>query len=181
MARIQWQRFEWTSGADAYTFEVTDSGLFGRLESAGGRTVTLPMVAWEGMLDSVTLARKSRSQGDRHQPDRAGARWSDPEVIRLERAFKSGRSIAELARTHARSVDAVETQLEKLGLWNSFERRAMSEAPPYPDHLHLDEGAMRGDGGARDAPPGDSGFEPGGRAPTFSPTSAIDSARGQGR
>ena len=49
MARIQWQRFEWKSGPDSYAFEVTDGGLFGALSAPGGRKVTLPMVAWEGM------------------------------------------------------------------------------------------------------------------------------------
>ena len=41
MARIQWQRFEWRSGADVYTYEVTDGGLFGILATAGGRAVML--------------------------------------------------------------------------------------------------------------------------------------------
>ncbi len=146
MARIQWQRFEWKSGADVYAFEVVDGGLFGRLDSAGGRTITLPMVAWEGMLDSVALARKAKTQNDRHQPDRAGARWSDTEVIRLERAFKSGRGIADLSRAHARSEDAVETQLEKMGLWNRFERRAMSETPPFPAALPSEPEAIASNG-----------------------------------
>ena len=137
MARIQWQRFEWKSGPDSYAFEVTDGGLFGALSAPGGRKVTLPMVAWEGMLDSVATARKGKAQSDRQQPDRSGARWSDPEVMRLEREFKAGRSIAELAQSHARSRDAVEHQLEKLGLWNRFERRPMSSDPPFPGSLGL--------------------------------------------
>lgn len=132
MARIQWQRFEWTSGADLYTFAVTDNGLFGTLTAGDTRKVTLPMVAWEGMLDSVALARKGKSQSDRPQPDRSGARWSDPEVARLEQAFRGGAGIPALARMHQRSRDAVEAQLEKLGLWNRFERRPVSEAPPFP-------------------------------------------------
>lgn len=133
MARIAWQRFEWQSGADRYAFQVTDGGLFGTLTAAGGRAVTLPMVAWEGMVDSVAMARKGREQSERQQPDRSGARWSDPEVARLEQGFRSGKSIGALASAHQRSRDAVEAQLEKLGLWNRFERRAMSEAPPFGD------------------------------------------------
>lgn len=131
MARIQWQRFEWKSGADAYAFEVSDGGLFGALCAPDGRKVTLPLVAWEGMLDSVAMARKGRSQSERQQPDRSGARWSDPEVIRLEREFKVGKSIAQLAQSHARSRDAIEHQLEKLGLWNRFERRPLTTNPPF--------------------------------------------------
>ncbi len=132
MARIQWQRFEWTCGADRFVFEVADGGLFGTLSQGPERQMTLPMVAWEGMLDSVTLARRTKNQVDRSYHDRSGARWSDPEVLRLEQGFKSGQSIAELARIHARSAIAVEHQLEKLGLWNRIERRPMSALPPFP-------------------------------------------------
>lgn len=131
MARIQWQRFAWKSGADDYVFEVIDGGMFGRLAVGTGRDVTLPMIAWEGMLDCVAMARKARVQSDRMQPDRAFARWSDEEVARLQAGFSRGRGITELAKAHNRSQDAVEHQLVKLGLWNRFERRPMSEAPPF--------------------------------------------------
>ena len=130
MARIQWQRFIWKCGADEYAFEVVDGGLFGRLTVGSAQDVTLPMVAWEGMLDSVALARKGKAQSDRMQPDRAFARWSDVEIARLEAGFRRSQSIAELARLHNRSLDAVEHQLVKLGLWNRLERRPMSAVPP---------------------------------------------------
>lgn len=141
MARIQWQSFAWKSGADDYAFEVVDGGLFGRLKGNSGREITLPMVAWEGMLDCVALARKSRAQSDRLQPDRAFARWSDDKIARLEAGFKQGRGLAALARAHNRSVDAVEHQLVKLGLWNRTEKRQMSETPPFP---MLDRGGGSG-------------------------------------
>jgi len=131
MARIQWQRFVWKGGADEYAFEVVDGGLFGRLSVGASREVTLPMVAWEGMLDSVAMARKGKAQSDRMQPDRAFARWSDVEVARLEAGFKHGQTIAQLARSHNRSLDAVEHQLVRLGLWNRLERRPMSQSPLF--------------------------------------------------
>jgi hypothetical protein len=139
MARIQWQRFVWRGGADEYAFEVTDGGLYGKLSVSGGREVVLPMVAWEGMLDCVAMARKGKAQNERMQPDRAFARWSDEEVARLEAGFQRGRSIVDLARQHNRSQDAVEHQLVKLGLWNRLERRPMSQMPPYPENLEWGE------------------------------------------
>jgi hypothetical protein len=132
MARIQWQRFVWRSGADEYAFDVVDGGLFGKL-TAAGREVTLPMAAWEGLLDSVAAARKGKVKSERMQPDRAFARWSDVEIARLEADFSRGQTIADLARQHNRSLDAVEHQLVKLGLWNRLERRPMSGDPPFPD------------------------------------------------
>lgn len=134
MARIQWQRFEWRCGADIYVFEVADGGLFGTLTAGDNRKVTLPIAAWEGMLDCVTTTRRAKAQNERtHYSDRSGARWSDPEVARLEQGFRAGRNIAELARMHARSAEAIEAQLAKLGLWNRLERRPMSASPPFPD------------------------------------------------
>ena len=170
MARIQWQRFQWQSGADAYAFEVTDGGLFGKLSSSGGREVTLPIVAWEGMLDCVALASKGKAQIEKMQPDRAFARWNDSEVARLEAGFRRGQGIVNLAQQHNRSQDAVEHQLVKLGLWNRLERRPMSQAPPYPlatewpvDMPPVNMPSEVGASGAR----GDDGSRPGFDIPNF--------------
>ena len=76
------------------------------------------MVAWEGLIDSLKVNRKSREKGPAiGRPSRAGARWSPEEAAELEEGFKSGRKIPELARSHARTTVAIESQLEKMGLW----------------------------------------------------------------
>lgn len=45
----------------------------------------------------------------------AGARWSEEEEQRLAAAFDAGKSVEEIARTHARSRAAIEARLVKLG------------------------------------------------------------------
>jgi hypothetical protein len=117
---IVWQRFEWRSGADAYKFEIEQGGLFGTL-STPAKVVTLPMVAWEGLIESVKVARKQQSQPQSRavsagMPARSGSRWSEAEVDQLVESFKAGQPVAKLADIHARSAYAVEVQLTKLGL-----------------------------------------------------------------
>lgn len=115
MARdpIVWQRFEWKSGADNYVFEIQQGGLFGTLTAQPNRVMTLPMVAWEGMLESVRVTRKSQTQPQSRavaagMAQRSGSRWTEAEVDQLVEQFKSGRTIAQLADAHARSAYAVE-------------------------------------------------------------------------
>jgi hypothetical protein len=122
---ITWQRFEWKSGADHYKFEVLEGGLFGALTAAGAegfaarcRSITLPMVAWEGLLDSVRTNRKSRDKAAGQVPARAGQNWSATETSELQEGFQAGRSISDLAHSHSRSQAAIQAQLAKLGLWN---------------------------------------------------------------
>lgn len=124
MARepIIWQRFEWKSGADCYMFEIEQGGLFGTLTAPGDRVTTLPMVAWEGLLESVRVTRKAQSQPQSRAvsaglPARSGARWTEAETEELIEKFKSGRSIGELAEAHARTAYAIEAHLERNGLW----------------------------------------------------------------
>lgn len=122
---ITWHRFEWQSGADRYKFEVLEGGLFGCLTAAGpegnsgpSRSLMLPMVAWEGLLDSVRTTRKSRDRAAGQLPARAGHNWSATETAELQEGFNAGRSVAELAATHSRSQAAIQAQLAKLGLWH---------------------------------------------------------------
>ena len=131
MARdpIVWQRFEWKSGVDCYTFEIQQGGLFGTLKAPGERVTTLPMVAWEGLMESVRVARKAHAQPQSRAlaaglPARSGARWTDAETEELLEGFKSGRSVGELADHHARTAYAIELQLDKLGLWMRQEDEA---------------------------------------------------------
>jgi len=118
-----WDRVEWRQGDGRYVFEVAQGGLHATLSSPHGAKLTLPMVAWEGLLDALAAARKTKARAERNLPARTGARWSEAEVQELAKAFKAGGSIAQLARVHNRTQFAVEAQLERQGLWDRVERR----------------------------------------------------------
>lgn len=124
---LVWERFEWRSGTDRYRFEIAEGGLFATLSAflaADGRTdaatrqLTLPLVAWEGLIESLKTNRTARSRPmSTGLPQRSGARWSDSEIDQLQRGFAAGRKIPDLARDHARTSAAIELQLERMGLW----------------------------------------------------------------
>lgn len=120
---VSWETFVWRAGAETYRFELSDRGLIGRLSVSDGRTFALPAVAWEAMLTAVKENRKARSKVDSNLPARAGARWTETESDELAAKFRSGRSIEDLAREHARTAWGIEGQLAKLGLWDKVERR----------------------------------------------------------
>jgi len=120
---LVWERVEWRQGDGRYVFEVAEGGLHAKLSSPHGTSLTLPMVAWEGLLDALTGARKTRTRGERGFPARSGARWYEGEAGELAVAFKAGRTIPQLARAHNRSEFAVEAQLDRMGLWDREARR----------------------------------------------------------
>ena len=120
---VVWERVQWRQGDGRYVFEVAQGGLHARLTSPHGASLTLPMVAWEGLLDALAAARRTRTRGERGFPARSGARWYDGEEGELAAAFKAGRTVAQLARAHNRTELAVEAQLERQGLWDRIERR----------------------------------------------------------
>jgi hypothetical protein len=132
---LQWDRVEWRQGDGRYTFQVASGGLLGTLNSPQGTSLTLPMVAWEGLLDALMAARKTRTRAERGFPARSGARWYEGEAGELATAFKAGRSIRQLARAHSRSELAVEAELDRQGLWDRVERRPKEadERPASPD------------------------------------------------
>src|SRR5882672_8527575 len=123
-----WERVEWRQGDGRYVFEAGKGGLHATLTSPHGTAITLPMVAWEGLLDALAAARKTKTRSERNLPARTGARWSGAETQELAKTFKAGGSIAQLARVHNRTQFAVEAQLERQGLWDRVERR-----PTAPD------------------------------------------------
>jgi hypothetical protein len=137
---LVWERVTWRQGDGRYVFEVEEGGLHAKLRSPHGTTLTLPMVAWEGLLDAITGARKARSRNERAFPARSGARWYDGEADELAAGFRAGRTIAQLARAHNRSDYAIELQLDRLGLWDRIahrpvvpgEQRSASQAPLDP-------------------------------------------------
>lgn len=114
--QLAWNQFAWRCGADDYSFEYEQGGLHATLRVAGQRQITLPVVAWEALLDAVKSGRTARARSQANLPPRAGSRWTDREEGELGAAFNSGASIAQLARQHGRTKVAVENQLAKLGL-----------------------------------------------------------------
>lgn len=118
-----WDRVEWRQGDGRYVFAVAQGGLHATLASPHGAKLTLPMVAWEGLLDALAAARKTKMRSERNLPARTGARWSEAETQELAKAFRAGASIVQLARVHNRTQFAVETQLERQGLWDRVARR----------------------------------------------------------
>jgi hypothetical protein len=86
------------------------------------------MMAWDGLLDALTGARKARARNERGFPARSGARWYDGEAGELAAGFRAGRSVSQLARAHNRSEYAIEAELDRLGLWDRIARRAIVPA-----------------------------------------------------
>ncbi len=120
---LTWERVTWRQGDGRYLFEVVEGGLHAKLTSPHGTSLTLPMVAWDGLLDALEGARKTRTRGERGFPARSGARWYEGEAGELAAAFKAGRTVPQLARAHNRSELAVEAQLDRMGLWDRVARR----------------------------------------------------------
>src|SRR5262245_19755546 len=120
---VAWDRVEWRQGDGRYSFQVASGGLLATFTSPHGSKLTLPMVAWEGLLDALSAQRKTRSRTEARFPARSGARWYDGEAGELAAAYKSGRSIRQLARAHNRTELAVEAELDRQGLWDRIERR----------------------------------------------------------
>jgi hypothetical protein len=125
---LVWERVTWRQGDGRYSFEVAEGGLLATFRSPHGASLTLPVIAWEGLLDALTGARKTRSRGERGFPVRSGARWYDGEAGELAAGFKAGRTIPQLARAHNRSEFAVEAQLDRMGLWDRVARRPKAQA-----------------------------------------------------
>ncbi len=128
---LVWERVTWRQGDGRYQFEVEQGGLFAKLSSPHGTCLTLPMAAWEGLLDALAGARKTRARSERGFPVRSGARWYEGEARELAAAFKDGRTIQQLARAHNRSEFAVEAQLDRMGLWDRVARQPVAGAHDF--------------------------------------------------
>src|SRR5262245_61465890 len=83
---LVWERVTWRQGDGRYVFEVEQGGLHARMSSPHG-SLTLPVVAWEGLLDALLGVRKARARSERGFPARSGARWYDGEAGELAAAF----------------------------------------------------------------------------------------------
>ena len=115
---LVWESVSWRRGEDQFRLEIERGGLFATLSAPGGRSLTLPMVVWEGLLDALKAGRNTKARVEQQQQylARSRSRWSDGEVSEVADAYKSGRSIGEIAHSHNRSTYAIEHQLDKLGL-----------------------------------------------------------------
>jgi hypothetical protein len=102
---------------------MASGGLLATLTAPHGGKLTLPMVAWEGLLDALAAQRRTRNRAESKFPARSGARWYEGEAGDLAAAFKAGRTVRQLARAHSRSEPAVEAELARQGLWDRVERR----------------------------------------------------------
>jgi hypothetical protein len=122
---LVWERVVWRQGDGRYVFEIEEGGLHAKLTSPYGTSLTLPTIAWEGLLDAIQGARKARTRNERGFPARSGARWYDGEAGEVAAGFRAGRSIRQLARAHNRSEHAIEAELHRLGLWDRIARRAI--------------------------------------------------------
>jgi hypothetical protein len=127
---LTWEQVVFRQGDGRYVFEVEEGGLHAKLTSPHGTALTLPMVAWEGLLDALMGARKARARNERAFPARSGARWYGGEAGELAAGFRAGRTIAQLARAHNRSEYAIEAELDRLGLWDRIARRAITPGEP---------------------------------------------------
>lgn len=147
---LHWESVSWRNGEDHYRFDVERGGLFAHISAPDGRSLTLPMVVWEGLLDALKASRSMRQRSQQQQfPSRSRARWYDGEVAEVVESFKAGRSICEIARTHNRTTHAIEHQLDRFGLISLADRygpeRDVAAAPSardtrtepmrYPDDL----------------------------------------------
>ncbi len=115
---LVWDLVEWRQGDGRYRFEVARGGLHATLTAPGERSLTLPVVAWDGLLDALAAARKTKVRSDRNLPARAGARWAKVETDELIAAFRSGASVVKLAVAHNRTAAAIEAKLSELGMWD---------------------------------------------------------------
>lgn len=116
-AALQWGRFAWRAGADEFSFEIEPGGMYATLRPPQPQSaLTLPVVAWEGLLEAMKVNRSARQRAQGNLPPRAGARWSEEETQRLMAAFGEGKSVAALSQIHARTSVAIESQLVRLGL-----------------------------------------------------------------
>ncbi|MGE0697649.1 MAG: hypothetical protein AB7O57_00985 [Hyphomicrobiaceae bacterium] len=129
---LVWDRVEWRQGDGRYRFEVARGGLHATLTTPAEHSITMPLVAWDALLDALMGARKTKARSERSLPVRAGSRWEAAEVAELEAAFRSGASIGRLARSHNRTQGAIEAKLAEVGLWDRMTQSATARAVGSP-------------------------------------------------
>jgi hypothetical protein len=80
------------------------------------------------LLAGVAALEESAARARRRErrPRNAGRPWTEAEEAALAAAFREGASPQELASRHDRSLTAIESRLERLGLLDPAERRTRS-------------------------------------------------------
>ena len=171
---VIWEKVEWRQGDGSYRFELQQGGLHATLTAPHGRSFTIPTVAWYALLDALAASRKTKQRSERALPPRSNARWSETEVGDLAAAFKAGTSVGALARSHNRSVPAIEAQLSRLGLWDRMTQQPSrrSERPTVPGN--------DGPGEAFDPRPWPPYDWDSHRPPVPAGTQAVSAAKGSG-
>lgn len=145
---LVWESVSWRNGQEQYQFDIERGGLFATVEAPGGRSLTLPMVVWEGLVDALKANRQSRQREQQQFPSRSRSRWYDGEIAEVAEAYKSGRSIAEIAHALNRSAYAIEHQLDRLGLISKAEIYGPGRVPAgQPLALHGPAGEAACDDG----------------------------------
>lgn len=79
---------------------------------------------------ATTTAPQSAGKPAAAPQSGAGSRWTPEEEHRLAAAFDSGRTVAELARSHSRTTMAIEARLLKLGKIDAAALTAPLRYPP---------------------------------------------------
>jgi hypothetical protein len=119
---LAWESVSWRRGEDQFQFEIERGGLFATLKAPGNRSMTLPMIVWDGLLDALTATRTTKRRVEQQFPARTGTRWYDGEAAELVQAFRTGRTIPQLAKAHNRTEYSIEHQLDKMGLFSKAEK-----------------------------------------------------------
>ena len=53
---LVWETVHWRRGEDHFSFEIERGGLFATVRAPGNRSLTLPMVVWDGLLEEIGRA-----------------------------------------------------------------------------------------------------------------------------
>ena len=83
------------------------------------------------LLTSVEVVEEASQRANRRAqlPPSVGQRWSEDEERRLTEAFQAGQTIEVLASNHGRTVNAIESRLESLGLITASQRTTQPRFP----------------------------------------------------
>jgi hypothetical protein len=83
------------------------------------------------LLTSVEVVEEAAQRASRRSqlPPSVGQRWSEDEERRLTEAFQAGQTVETLASNHGRTVNAIESRLEGLGLITGSQRTTQPRFP----------------------------------------------------
>jgi hypothetical protein len=123
------------SGADPFTGEELAMGTV--LQHAG---VLRALLAGCSALDD----RVARAYRRAHQPKNVGQAWTPEEQERLVQAFKGKEGLTEIAVRHGRTVRAIESRLEMLGLITEEQRTTKERHGSSPRVDANDRAGARG-------------------------------------